>query len=83
MQLYKPARIIILVALFLSACSSPPQIPELPASYRYQSDSLNAAVKLAEQLEQQLPATQILVVFDIDNTLLAMNTELGSNQWYY
>jgi hypothetical protein len=37
--------------------------------------------KVAE-FSKQFGARNVLVVFDADNTLLAMNQDLGSNQWY-
>ena len=74
--------VILLITVFLSACASQMVTPQLPASHRLETDNLSATLELVHTLETQIPTNQILVVFDIDNTLLAMNTELGSDQWY-
>ncbi len=36
----------------------------------------------AEQYSHKLDPEQVLLVLDIDNTLLAMDTQLGSDQWF-
>jgi len=38
---------------------------------------------LSLQLAERFGKERVLVVFDIDNTLLAMEQGLGSDQWYY
>ncbi len=35
-----------------------------------------------DQLQESHQANEILLVVDIDNTLLAMNQDLGSDQWF-
>ncbi|MBE9550289.1 MAG: DUF2608 domain-containing protein [Proteobacteria bacterium] len=82
MQQSKSTGIFILIAIFLSACSSQPRVTNLPTSHRFESANLTSVVELVQRLDEQVPAARILVVFDIDNTLLAMNTDLGSDQWY-
>ncbi|MCF6225781.1 MAG: DUF2608 domain-containing protein [Xanthomonadales bacterium] len=75
--------LVFTAALLLSACSNQTKTTEeLPANYRVSSSDLKLTLEIVSKLEQQLPSEDILVVFDIDNTLLAMNTQLGSDQWY-
>ncbi|MCF6263400.1 MAG: DUF2608 domain-containing protein [Xanthomonadales bacterium] len=74
--------LVFTAALLLSACSKQTKTIELPANYRVSSSDLKLTLEIVSKLEQQLPSEDILVVFDIDNTLLAMNTQLGSDQWY-
>ncbi|MBT3234702.1 MAG: DUF2608 domain-containing protein [Bdellovibrionales bacterium] len=38
--------------------------------------------RVDQLLASGVPAKQILMVYDIDNTLLAMNQNLGSDQWF-
>ena len=66
----------------LSACASSPRSTELPDSYRVTSSDLNTTLEIVNTLTQTLPSSEVLVVFDIDNTLLAMNSDIGSDQWY-
>lgn len=67
------------IALLTSACSSSPVLLD---SRTNEASSLITALHAARSLTDAHDAEDILVVFDLDNTLLAMNTELGSNQWY-
>ena len=52
------------------------------AAEYYQTKSLAPAIERAEQYASQVGAERVLVVLDIDNTLLAMDSELGSDQWF-
>jgi hypothetical protein len=38
--------------------------------------------KKVRELGQSYGASNVLVVYDLDNTLLAMNTDIGSDQWF-
>ena len=70
--------------LLLAACSSvgtTEQHQNILAA-DYESADLADVAKNALQLSQQVGTQKILVVFDIDNTLLAMEQGLGSDQWY-
>lgn len=71
--------------LFLAACSSVAIIDTQQANIlatAYESADLADVTKDALQLAQLAGNDKILVVFDIDNTLLAMQQGLGSDQWY-
>ena len=61
------------------ACASVPPAQNLLA----ETDDLTMVTKTALQLADRYGQGQVLVVFDIDNTLLAMEQGLGSDQWYY
>ena len=52
-------------------------------SFRASTDDVGMAADHALYMADQAGADHVLVVFDIDNTLLAMQQDLGSDQWYY
>lgn len=52
------------------------------ASEKKQIQSLNQALQAIQDLRQTLTAEEILVVFDIDNTLLTTETDLGGDAWF-
>jgi len=71
----------------LSACASAPQTakkeePPGPANLLGSTDELQLITELALDLSRTYGGEQILVVLDLDNTLLAMEQDLGSDQWY-
>ena len=74
---------LLFALCILTACatSSPPGAAHTPSFTRETTD-------LAEVVDDALAAAdhvgpdRVLVVFDIDNTLLAMRQPLGSDQWY-
>jgi len=75
----------ILGALFLTACSSNAQKDDsanvILALNKETADLANVtsdALDLAKRAGQR----NVLMVFDIDNTLLAMEQALGADQWY-
>jgi hypothetical protein len=67
------------VLSILAACASVPPAQNLLA----ETDDLATVTDSALQLADHHGRDQVLVVFDIDNTLLAMEQGLGSDQWYY
>ena len=68
--------------LLLAACATTTQ-PEPPRSTRGATDDLGLIADLALSLAERHGANDVLVVLDIDNTILAMEQGLGSDQWYY
>lgn len=71
--------------LTLSACSQVTNKPEQHqaiTSMDRQTADLADVTADALQMAEQIGEQQVLVVFDIDNTLLAMEQGLGSDQWY-
>lgn len=66
-----------LSALLLTACASLP-----PASLDRETADLRLVRDDALELARSVGAQHVLVVFDIDNTLLAMEQGLGADQWY-
>jgi len=73
----------LLVAVFLSACAadglrSGESVQNLDRETADLADVTADTVRLVEQIGRE----NVLVVFDIDNTLLAMEQGLGSDQWY-
>ena len=85
-----PIALLVLTA-GLFACASAP-VSDTPAdsveapppqNLMAATDDLGMVADIALQLADSHGKDQVLVVFDIDNTLLAMEQDLGSDQWYY
>lgn len=57
-------------------------VPRSPASEMLETDDFQVVRTKAIELGKQFGNKNVLLVFDIDNTLLAMNQELGSDQWF-
>lgn len=73
----------IAVLLFLSACSSTPVADNKSLKPSgSEIDDLAVAASTAHHLAKTHGAASVLVVFDIDNTLLAATETLGSDQWF-
>ncbi len=69
---------------------APPPLPYLrrtapppPQNLLGTTDELQLVAELSLDLAKTYGPEQMLVVLDIDNTLLAMEQDLGSDQWYY
>ena len=78
-------QIFLLAALFLNACAVTPQIdpPNGPIRDLDQKTADLAEVRVDTlELVKLAGKDNVLVVFDIDNTLLAMEQGLGADQWY-
>ena len=79
---------LLVLLLSLTACAaSPPSQPMLPQAPVVQNllgttDDLGLVADQALQMAESHGKDQVLVVLDIDNTLLAMEQGLGSDQWY-
>jgi len=73
------ATVLATVLLMFAACASVPPAQTLLA----ETDDLTMVTDSALQFAVRYGRDQVLVVFDIDNTLLAMEQGLGSDQWYY
>jgi hypothetical protein len=68
--------------MILAGCAlQPAGIPT--AVFHYQTDDLAEVADAALKQAAIHGSDRVLVVFDIDNTLLAMEQGLGSDQWYY
>jgi hypothetical protein len=79
---------VFILALLLNACASAPTAaPEVKQladqNVLAETDDLAMVTNAALQLAGLFGPRQVLVVYDIDNTLLAMEQGLGSDQWYY
>jgi hypothetical protein len=66
----------------LPGCASTPTPHELPPSKMVETTDLAEVTDNALELARQVGTDRVLVVFDLDNTLLAMEQGLGSDQWY-
>ena len=86
---YLGAAVLAALILLLSACASSParppepEPPPPPQNLVGATDEIQLIVELALDQARTYGPERILVVFDIDNTLLAMEQDLGSDQWYY
>jgi FMN phosphatase YigB (HAD superfamily) len=74
---YRKISTALLLSLWLSACATLP-----PATIERATDDLADVSRDAVELAAEFGRDRVLVVFDIDNTLLAMEQGLGSDQWY-
>ena len=73
-----PLFILSILLLFLAACATVPQAD----TWMRESNDLAYVVEDARNLSKDYGKDKVLVVFDIDNTLMAMEQGLGSDQWY-
>lgn len=55
---------------------------QIYAIERVVTDSIRQVLQLVDTKKTEVGIDNILVVFDFDNTLMAMNQDLGSDQWY-
>lgn len=88
--LSKTVSALALVVL-LSACAAaptgestePPMESPPPQNLWLETDDLAMVIDTTLQIAGRYGKDRVLMVFDIDNTLLAMEQGLGSDQWYY
>ena len=71
----------VLIIALLGACAT--TSAPLPQNLKAETDDLGMVADWAIRMGKDHGEENILVVFDIDNTLLAMEQGLGSDQWYY
>ena len=76
-QLLKTVSSFVLVIALTSCATLPPAQTQLR-----ETDDLAVVASDAMEMAGRYGTDQVLVVFDIDNTLLAMEQGLGSDQWY-
>ena len=70
----------ILVALVL--CCLPTGVDGVFASEQLETDDFHDVAVRATELAEKHGVENVLLVFDVDNTLLATNQDLGSDQWF-
>ena len=49
---------------------------------KFETNEMKEPVKMVQTLAQKYGNKNVLIVFDIDNTLLAMKQDFGSDQWF-
>lgn len=81
---------LAVLIFILSACAGavPPKPTDLqpikpPQNMLGSTDDLGLVADIALQMADRYGNDKVLVVLDLDNTLLAMEQDLGSDQWYY
>jgi len=57
-------------------------ISEAFASKALETNSISEVYEKVQELNHKYGSDKVLVVFDIDNTILAAKSELGSDQWF-
>ena len=76
---------IFILAGLLSACRTTPETmgdtPDISTFDRQTADLADISSDVVDLIARVDPQ-RVLVVFDLDNTLLAMDQGLGSDQWY-
>lgn len=77
-----PAKACKLIATLSCTCLLQACVTVIVESGNTETDDLAAVTRDAIGLAQRLGSDQVLVVYDIDNTLLAMEQGLGADQWY-
>jgi hypothetical protein len=98
MALKRVGRAALFAAMFAlpMGCQTPPAPEPTPAAHIRSRQSAPPAALLQESIEDMRPVVeiaeclagvhggkgQVLVPYDIDNTLLAPTTQLGSDQWF-
>lgn len=80
--------LVLILGALLNACATTPVMAPDDDLFTNQNvlaetDDLAMVTDTTLQLAAQLGPQNVLVVYDIDNTLLAMEQGLGSDQWYY
>lgn len=71
----------ILFTVLLAACATSGE-PKAPPSRMIETNDLADVAAAALEFAGEFGANRVLVVFDLDNTLMAMEQDLGADQWY-
>ena len=58
------------------------QLADVRASEELETDDFKVIAEKALELSDKYDAENVLVVLDVDNTLLATTQDLGSDQWF-
>lgn len=85
-SILRKSLLFTLSALLLAACASTasgPAAPPRAQNLLAETDDLEMVADTSLQMSALYGNDDVLVVLDIDNTLLAMEQGLGSDQWYY
>lgn len=77
---YRAARALILSCAAVIVLSSAPASAR--ASDVRETDDFRDVAAIVETLAKRFGPEHVLLVLDIDNTIMAMNHELGSDQWF-
>jgi hypothetical protein len=80
----QPVLALVLEALLCACAATTPtgRVPAVPPSRMIESTDLAEVAQAALELAETFGSGNVLVVFDLDNTLLAMEQDLGSDQWW-
>jgi hypothetical protein len=76
------AALVLTATLLLANCAISPNDISIAEDRLTETADLSAVADDALQSATQLGLDKLLVVFDLDNTLLAMEQGLGADQWY-
>lgn len=78
----KPWPFAIALVLSLQCFANGQGLAEVGTKESYTTADFARVVVKSTELAKKYDAENVLVVVDIDNTLLAMNQQLGSDQWF-
>lgn len=81
-NLYLQVGAVLLGLGFALGSASPGSAQSTSQIARYEANDLSTAVADAERSKAAAPNRHVLIVFDIDNTLMTMPQFLGSDQWF-
>ncbi len=73
---------VVLGLVWVTSCARSPVVRAPAPVTISEGDDLAVVVRRARELASELGRERVLLAFDIDNTLLAMETALGSDAWY-
>jgi hypothetical protein len=74
--------LLLTISLFSGCAGTHQKGIEIPETQLIESNDLADLTATALELAGRHGHDELLVIFDLDNTLLAMEQDLGSNQWY-
>jgi hypothetical protein len=77
----KQSFLLLLLLLNVSSCVAPPTSPKSSLKVQ-ETDSFTDVVKTIDDKTQLYGHNKVLVVVDIDNTLLTSESDLGGDIWY-
>lgn len=72
---------LIYTMIFIITACSTPRVNKSEVN-NFETDSMDTVFNKIDEKIKAYGKDQVLVVFDIDNTILTMNNMLGSDQWF-
>jgi hypothetical protein len=73
---------LMMLFIFIASCTNNNNKLPTPLESGKNTKSITDVVTAANVLAEKYGSEHVLIAYDIDNTLLAMNQTLGSDQWF-